>query len=122
MTIGQIEFTSTKYHTGASTAKVTLDWDDDKIQIFRGSGVKTIELPTAKESNSYGEIWIVNDQTAANNLTVDGDATNRVTTTGEDVTISQNKAAHFRYVPQRVKYDQYGKSVPAGSWVPIASA
>lgn len=132
MTIGQYEFTSVKYHSGASTANVILEFTDDKIQIFRGSGVKRVFLPPAKESNSYGEIFIVNDQTAANNIVVDGNGANGSganevsdkgkTTDGEDVTLSQNNSAHFRYVPQRVKYDQYGNSVSEGSWIAIQSA
>lgn len=125
MSIGQQTFTSTKYHTGASTAKVTLNWGDENQQIFTGTGVKTIELPSVHTANSYGEVWIVNAQTAANSLTVDHDATGRGTTTDADVTIGQNKAALFKYIPQRTETTGFGpdaKSVPAGSWMPILSA
>ena len=134
MTIGQIEFTSTNYVNSASadTDDVMLEFTDDKIQVFRGSGAKRLFLPPPKESNSYGEVWIVNDQSADHAITVDGDGENGSgaskvsgkgkTTTGSDVSIGQNKAAHFRYVPQRVKYNYKKEAVPEGTWVPVLSA
>lgn len=125
MTIGQYEFTSAKYHTANSTTAVNLTFQDDKIQVFKGQGAKEVRLPTPKESNTFGEVWIINEQTQNHALTLKNNVTGGaqgILAQQADVSVAQNKQALCRYIPQRTKYDQYGNAVPKGSWIVIVGA
>lgn len=127
-TIGQnLGFTGKKVYTGASTTAVTLDWDDENVQLFEGTGNKDVFLPAGDMNNAYGEIWISNGQgqdviSVKTNTTATGSVQNLHGNT--DCAIADGETAHFFYVPFLRNYnpntglsDTKVRGAKRGAWV-----
>lgn len=102
MAIGQKDFVTKKSYSGASTDAVTLEWGDDNVQMFEGTGAKTVYLPAGNVANSYGEVWISNSQ-ASGSITISHDtaSTGNIQNQhgAQDHTLALGETGHYFYVP-----------------------
>lgn len=128
MGIGDNYFTSVKYHNITEDTTIELAWGDENIHVFRGDatgGVVTLYLPAQNEKNAWGEVEIINDQTASKAVNITSRNANLLTTK-VNTAVARNKSATCKYIPQRFAggvYEQKDQVTDQpGSWIVVLSA
>lgn len=123
MAIGNRVLFTQETRTGTNSADTELDWNDANVQIFNGTGHTNLQLPTADDKNSFGEVWVLNRMAQHEvKITVSSESGTVADNTLNDLSLAlgPGDAAICRYVAHLRDEDEVaGREY--GGWIVVRS-